>query len=270
MQGVGEVRLRTLAWSAEGDSRGLAVVVHGYGEHAGRYGELADHLNRAGFDVFAYDHRGHGGSQGRRGTLRDFAHLLADLDLALDVAEAEHAAPGPPFLIGHSMGGLVVLRWIQTRRRPLSGVVLSAPWLATKVTLPERIASRLLERIAPDLVLTRDLDPGKLTRDEEKQRALAEDPLKHRSISAGLYAEMRDAQREALAGSPDPDLPLLVLLPGDDPITDVDAARSYAERLPGPVEIDDIPGARHEPFQDLGREELFARVAGWLDARAPG
>ena len=133
--GLGGARLRTLTWTSVSPV-GSVLLVHGLGDHAGRYLELAEAMTRAGFAVIAYDQRGHGGSTGKRGHAASFSVFLDDLEAVLTWAREVEGVVHPPFLYGHSMGGLVLLRYLQTRQTAVPGIILSAPWLGLPYTLP--------------------------------------------------------------------------------------------------------------------------------------
>jgi len=266
---AGGPRLRALSWTPASETRGCVVVVHGLGEHAGRYGRLAHRLNDDGFAVFAYDQRGHGESEGSRGQLSRFDDLVDDLSHMVGRVRSRCGADRPVFVLGHSLGGLVVLRYLQRRPTGLAGVVLSAPWLETALELPwwkERLA-RLLMRVAPELTLENEVRPELLTADPVEHRAYLEDPLVHHRISGGFLHEVEAAQEEALRGALDPSLPLLFLLPTDDRLTDQEVVDRYAQDRTGSVEIARLSGARHEPLNDVGRGSVMARVARWLHER---
>lgn len=268
----GGARLRALSWMPTSDARACVVIVHGLGEHAGRYGRLAHRMTEGGFAVFAYDQRGHGESEGSRGRLPRFDDLVDDL---ADVTGRVRGRCGPDhriFVVGHSLGGLVVLRYLQRRPAGVAAAVLSAPWLKTAVELPwwkERLA-RLLMRVAPELTLENEVRPELLTADPVEQRAYIEDPLVHHRISGGFLHEVETAQEAALNGAPDPSLPLLFLVPTDDRLTDQEVVERYAKSLDGPVEVERLRGSRHEPFNDVGRASVTERVVGWLRERTGG
>lgn len=262
--GAGGARLRTRLWPA-GEPRGAVVVVHGFGEHSGRYVDVARFLTDRGWSVFAYDQRGHGESEGRRGRLRDFGVLLDDLDAVIADAERHPAGSGRPFLLGHSMGGLVVIRYLQTRGPACSGAVLSAPWLGTAVPVPwwKRLMAAVLRHLAPDLTVPTGMDAVLLTRDPDAQRAYREDPLVHGRVSTRLFDEVVDAQHEALSGGLP--VPSLVLVPGDDGVADAERTLGWARGLPGDADVVTLEGLRHEPFQEPEKEAVLTRVAAWLD-----
>lgn len=265
---AGGARLRALSWTPSDEARGCVVIVHGLGEHAGRYGRLAHRLNEAGFAVFAHDQRGHGESEGSRGRLSRFDDLVDDLSDVTGRVQRRCGAERPVFLLGHSMGGLVALRYLQRRPSGVAGAVISAPWLRTAVEIPwwkERLA-RFLMRVAPDLTLENEVRPELLTSDPVEQRAYMEDPLVHHRISGGFVKEVEAAQDAVLSGAT-VSLPLLVLLPTDDEVVDPEVAERYAEGLEGPVEIERLRGSRHEPLNDVARDAVTECVVEWLRER---
>jgi lysophospholipase len=248
--------------------RGRVVVVHGFSEHSGRYDLLAEALNARGYSVLAYDQRGHGDSPGARGVIGSFSDYVDDLSAVLGDLDATLPGLEEPFLLGHSMGGLVAIRFLQTVDHSLRGAVLSAPWLDTALEVPawKRFAAAVLLRVAPNLPLAGDIRPERLTRDPVRAAAYADDPKVHRLMSSRLWDEVRRAQRTALASGLKPELPVLVLLPGADPVTDVVEAERWAQTVAGPaVETVLLAGRRHEPFNDLGRDEVFEMLCDWLD-----
>lgn len=266
---TGGARLRALSWTPVSEARACVVVVHGLGEHAGRYGRLATRMNEGGFAVFAYDQRGHGESEGSRGRLARFDDLVDDLADVTGRVRGRCGPDRPIFVVGHSLGGLVVLRYLQGRPAGVAGAVLSAPWLKTAVELPwwKEPLARLLMRVAPDLTLENEVRPELLTADPGEQRAYLEDPLVHHRISGGFLHEVETAQEAALKGAPDPALPLLFLVPTDDRLTDQEVVERYAKNLGGRVEVERLPGTRHEPFNDVSRASTTERVVGWLGER---
>lgn len=247
---------------------GRVVVVHGLGDHAGRYDELARALAAGGWRVVAVDQRGHGRSPGPRGVLRRLDTLVDDVVAVGAWARRELDAPGDPVLYGHSMGGLVALRTLQSRDEAWRGVVLSAPWLATALPVAawKRALEPLLARLLPDVTVPSGLTSAHLTRDLERARAREADPLVHDRASAGLAATVAAAQKAALASSVPEGVPVVLLLPGDDPVTDVSLAREWALERGGPgVEVVDLRGGLHEPHQDLGRRDFFHDLLTWLN-----
>lgn len=265
-RGAGGLRLRTLCWPVR-HPVGRVQVVHGLSEHMGRYDLLAEALNDADFSVFGHDHRGHGASEGRRGVVGRFPDLVEDVAHVTTLADELAPGPGAPFLIGHSLGGLVSIRYLQTTAPRLQGAVISAPWLATaeELTLRDRIAVAVLRRVAPDWPLSRPLQPERLTRDEERARAFREDPLVGTSLAVSFFDQVLEAQGRALEDGLPPGLPALVLIPGDDRLTNAGVTREWAVRAG--AECLELPDTRHEPFNDIDRHTTFERIVEWLNLR---
>jgi alpha-beta hydrolase superfamily lysophospholipase/molecular chaperone GrpE (heat shock protein) len=247
--------------------QGRVVIVHGLGEHGGRYPTLVNALCAAGFRVVSYDQRGHGRSPGKRGVASELSPFLDDLVGVGEWAQQHLPGPAAPIVYGHSFGGLVTLRTLQTRRFRWAAAVLSAPWLATAVEVPEwkRLLAPILGRLAPEWTLGSGLDPGELSRDAAVVEAYIRDPLVHDRVSAGLVATV-EAEQAAARAQPLPEgLPALMLLPGADRIAESKAAAEWAQSMAGPgLEVSALEGRRHEPHNDHGRDEVFERVVGWL------
>lgn len=257
------IQLRWLRWDAA-VPRGSILVVHGFGDHAARYRDVTRVLGARGLTVAGYDQRGHGGSPGRRGDVPALEWFLADLDAAW--AFARRTLPGPHCVYGHSLGGLVVMRWLQTRPDRPRAVVLSAPWLALKMAVPrwKLLAARVLLRVAPGLPIASGSDrPDFLTRDPERAAEYRADPLVHHRISARLHTSVLAAQASAIE-APWPDLPTLLVVPGDDRLIEAEAARAWARRHPG-ISVLVREGGRHEMHNDLDRERALGAVADWLE-----
>ncbi|HSG49146.1 MAG TPA: alpha/beta hydrolase [Longimicrobiales bacterium] len=273
--GAGGCTLRTLHWPVP-NPVGRVQLVHGLSEHMGRYGLLAHALNEAGYSVWGHDHRGHGKSEGERGVVGRFQDLVADLHHLRGLADELAPGPGDPFLISHSMGALVTTRYLQERwgggtppqgARPLPGVVISAPWLATAVEIPlhVRLALPLLRRVAADLPVPRPIRPEVLTRDPEQAQAYARDGLVVRALAVSFYDQVRREQEAALAEGLPPGIPALVLVPQADELTDPAASAAWGARAGDAVELWSLPETRHEPFNDINRNKIFQRIVEWLD-----
>ena len=266
--GAERVHLRSYRWEARGRAKGTVLIVHGLSEHAARWAPVASHLAAAGFNVFAFDQRGHGRSEGEHGRLGSFDHLVEDADRARKTALESFPGSGSAFLYGHSLGALVVLRYVQTYRPETPGVLLSAPWLKTAVPIPlwKRVAARVLGVLAPDFRLSSKGEPERLTRDPVAQKAYATDPLVHRRISPRLFDEVRRAQRLALGQGIDASFRTLVLIPLADSVTDPEVTERWARAIDGShVRIETLPGVLHEPHNDIERDRVLALVTDWLE-----
>lgn len=248
---------------------GTVLLVHGLGEHAGRYGEVAAHLQSWGFAVRAYDQQGHGQSQGRRGDLLRPGSLQADLCRVIDHTRHQPASAARPLiLLGHSMGGLVVARTLAERLRQVDAVVLSSPALGGLPSLLQRMLLATLPHIAPHLRVDNGLKAEYVARDPEAVKAYLADVLVHRRISAGLAAWIFQNAAQTLRDAPQWQVPTLLLYAGQDRLVDPAASAQFARSAPaGLVQAECFEAMYHEIFNDLYRAQVFSALKRWLLAR---
>ncbi|HVH11484.1 MAG TPA: lysophospholipase, partial [Longimicrobium sp.] len=183
------VRLYHASWLPEGEPRAIVLVSHGHGEHGGRYGELARHLAERGMAVHAIDHRGHGRSGGTRGHVDRFGQYVADLETWRRAVTADVPVDIPVFLLGHSLGGLIAIRHLQTHPEAgFRGAVLSAPLLGIALRPPRwKVAlSGILSRALPRLPFSNELDPSMLSTAPGYVEAFRADTLLHPTITPRL------------------------------------------------------------------------------------
>lgn len=251
------------------EPRALVVIVHGYGEHSGRYEHVGARLAAHGFATHAYDHLGHGRSSGARCHVRRMGDYLDDLELVLARAREEH--PGlAVFVLGHSMGGLVTAMLARERRPEVAGYVTSGAALETAALSGLRLAGvRLLRRVAPRLSLPSELDPQGLCTDRRVVEAYLADPLVERRMTTSLAVELMDAMRRTAPGGGDVDAPLLALHGGDDPICLPAGSERFAAAAPRGRFVG-YPGLRHEILNEPVWEDVLRDVTTWLDERLAG
>ncbi|HWO01605.1 MAG TPA: lysophospholipase [Blastocatellia bacterium] len=250
-------------------ARGEIVIAHGFGEHSGRYDRLGVHFNAHGYSVTGYDHRGHGLSDGLPGHVESFSEYENDLDRMIAAVRARSEAR-PIFLVGHSMGGLVALRYVATRSGELAGVVISAPLIgiATPVPAYKLWIARMSARLAPGFRLDNEIDPAGLSRDPEVGKAYASDPLVNRKVSAKWFAEATRAMAEVGDWAPRITVPLIVMHGTEDRLASVEATKRLFERIGAPdKELVIYPGFYHELFNEPEKQEIFNRVTEWLEKR---
>lgn len=270
LDGVGGVRLFTRAWTPAQPIASV-LIVHGVGEHSGRYERLAGELTQAGFAVFAYDHRGHGRSEGQRGHIDRFTDYLDDLDRA--VAWARGRGPRPLFLIGHSLGGLIVLHAAARTPALADGLVLSSPACGLAVHVPawKHAVAMLANVIWPTLAMRRTrVDSAYLSHDPAIGRAYLADPLVHFFITARGYAEvLTRLRRAAEAAAASVRLPALVFQAGDDHLVDAQATRAMFNALgSADKQLVWLEGWYHEVFNEAERARMIGQVLAWLRERA--
>lgn len=266
------LRLPTRSWLPDDDDpRAAIVLVHGLGEHVGRYDALATRFVRAGYAVHGYDQRGHGYAQGPRAQIRRFEQLVDDLALVVSGVRASH--PDVPLvLLGHSLGGLVAVRAVQSGAVRPDLLVLSSPSLRDGMDVP-RWVRRLLAALAepfPALPTVR-IDPEALSRDPEEVDLYRKDPAGyHGPIKARMAAEMTEHGRRALDEAERVHAPLLIVHGKNDQLADPGASgelqRKLHERDATLLLYDEGP---HELFHDPLRDRVFDDVLAWLDERLP-
>lgn len=246
-------------WYDADQCRGVALIVHGYAEHAGRYGEVAEQLVDERLNVLAFDIRGHGRSAGRRGHCHEFKEFLGDYDAAYALA-AERAAGKPVVVVGHSHGSLIVLRALcRAGHTQPAAAVVSSPFLRLKLKISPvtRLAGELASRVWPALAFPNELIVEDLTTDPAKQAERRRDQLCNSVATARWFTEARAAQDQALALADQIATPTCWLVAGDDPIADPEASRHFQRRLLAANEFHELAGFRHEVFNEAGRDVAF-------------
>jgi alpha-beta hydrolase superfamily lysophospholipase len=263
---VGGRRLFARSWLPPQASRSL-VLVHGYAEHSGRYEHVGAWFAARGAAVHAYDHQGHGLSGGRRCHVRRFGDFLDDLEVVVERARS-HAPELPLFVVGHSMGGLIVCAWARERRPGVSGLVISSPPLSRPGSVsPGRLSLlRFARWVVPTLSIESELDPQGLSRDPAVAKAYLADPLVHLRMTLSLGAELFAAIDRTSPRGGEVALPMLMLHGSADPICSPAASEAFARDVPG-CRYRSYPELRHEIFNEPERETVFADVQAWLEQR---
>lgn len=266
--GVGRLRLYYRTWEVP-RARAAILVIHGLAEHGGRYDHVGDRLGGYGLSSFALDLRGHGLSEGRRGHADRFDCLLQDIDRFRREVQGLVDVGTPLFLLGHSMGGLIALRYLEEYDTDVSGAVILAPWLATAVPVPRwKIAlANSLARLLPSLPFRARVDPELLSRDPEIVRAYRDDPLVHDVITPRLFVEVAGAMGLVLQRSDRLTAPLLFLLPGADGLVNTERSLAFARSIGGAdVTFETYPGHRHELLNEPDRNLVLRDIGGWIAA----
>lgn len=265
------VRLFWRGWSPPA-ARAVVLISHGLGEHGGRYARTARDLAAAGFATRALDHRGHGRSGGVRGHVRRFDAYVRDLARFRETIADEDDALRPMFLLGHSLGGLIALRYLATAAATgLAGAILSAPLLGIHLRAAawKRRAAGLLSRALPALRLANEIDPAELSHDPLYVTSFAEDSLVHTWVTPRLYTEFHAAIGRAHAERGALRLPLLFLVPGADPVVRADDTLRFVHELAGDVAVRTYDGMHHELLNETCRADVVRDVVAWIEAHLP-
>ncbi len=242
-------------------THGWVILVHGLGEHSGRYKKLISMLNRVGFAVYTFDWPGHGKSGGKRGhtTVEQAMRILDEI-----IEEIGEKA----FLFGHSMGGLAVIRYAETKPDSVRGIIASSPALIKSPKTAGFMVwlAKILGTLTPWITLSNGLDPNLLSRNPEAVERYIKDPLVHDRISAGLGKSVFENMKKAHENAGKIIVPVLILVGTGDVITPPEGARRLFEKLR--VEdktLKEFKGAYHEIFEDPEWEEEFHRtIVEWI------
>ncbi len=250
--------------------RGGVVLVHGLGEHAGRYDHVARRLNAWGFSVRGYDQYGHGESGGKRGALPSDDRLLVDLADLVDATRLRLPDGVPLVLLGHSMGGLVAARFVAHKPRAVDALVLSSPALDPGLNAMQKLLLAVVPRLAPNLTLGNGLDAGYISHDPAVVAAYRADPLVHDRISGRLAKFIADGGPAVVARAAQWTVPTLLMYAGADRLVNPAGSRAFAAAAPKAVVTSHcFEGLYHELFNETDRERVFGVLKGWLDARYP-
>lgn len=260
-----EISLFISRWSVD-HPRGVVCLVHGIGEHSGRYVHLAAFLNQAGYNLIGFDLRGHGRSGGQRGHIPAFESFMEDIALVLDSARS--LLPDKPlFLYGHSLGGNLVINYLLRRRPALAGAVATGPALriafeppAAKVAL-----GRFMNNLLPNFSQATGLAVDALSRQPSVVQAYVSDPLVHDRISARLFVDTLDAGYWALAHAAALKIPLLLMHGSEDRLTSAGASREFAEQAGSVCSLKIWEGLYHEIHNEPEQVEVFEYLQNWLD-----
>ncbi|MBW4646720.1 MAG: lysophospholipase [Goleter apudmare HA4340-LM2] len=272
-QGVEGLELYYQSWHPEGKVRATLAIVHGLGAHGGRYGNVVEHLISKQYAVYALDLRGHGQSLGQRGHINGWAEFREDLQAFLQLIQIQQPQC-PIFLLGHSLGAVVVLDYVlrcPQKASVLQGVIALAPTLGkVGVSKIRLLIGNLLSRVWPRFTLSTGIDLSAGSRDEKVLAAYAQDPLRHTRGSARLATEFFATVAWINAHAADWQLPLLILHGSADRVALPEGGNIFYQRVACEDKTRvEYPGAYHELHNDLNYQEVLADLADWLEQHLP-
>ena len=247
------------------------LIVHGLGEHIGRYEHVAAQLHADGWQVFGYDQRGHGRSEGPRGGLAASDDLLHDLAAVIDTVRA--AQGGPLVLLGHSMGGLVAARFVAGGvdergapwLRPVEALVLSSPALDAGMSIPQKLLLASVGRLAPSSSLSNGLKPAWISRDAQVVQRYVADPLVHDRVTPRLARFIDDGGAVVAARAGDWRVPTLLMYAGSDRCVAPAGSAGFAAAAPQAlVAAHEFRPLYHEIFNEPEQAEVFGVLGEWL------
>jgi alpha-beta hydrolase superfamily lysophospholipase len=267
LETIDQDKLAIYKWPLGSDTtrRGTALLVHGLGEHMGRYAHVAKHLNELGFAVRGYDHFGHGLSTGDRGGLPSDSRMLDDLAKVIAGTRKTMPAGEPLVLIGHSMGGGVVGRFVALNIAPVDALVMSSPALDPGLNLVQKALLAVLPKIAPNLRIGNGLNANYICRDAAVVATYLADPLVHDRISARLASVIATSGAATIQAAPKWTTPTLLMFAGEDKLVSPAGSRAFGAAAPACVTTQAFEHMYHEIFNAPDQAQVFSVLKTWLD-----
>lgn len=267
-EGIRNGSMSYQCWLPEGESKAVLLIVHGLGEHCGRYGNVVNYFVPLGYGVYGIDHIGHGRSSGRRVYVERFEDFTDTLKIYFDMVRGWEPHK-PIFLLGHSMGGLIGALYLLDYQTELAGAVLSGP----AVKVPDTVSpttiflGKVLSALTPKLGLI-GLNPEGVSRDPAVVKAYVNDPLVwHGKITARLSAELVKAMQRITVEADKITLPILILQGSADKLVDPKGARMLydtASSVDKAIKVYD--GLYHEVYNEPEHDHVLGDVQAWLEA----
>ena len=258
-------------WLPDQPPKAVLVIAHGIGEHSGRYLTLVNYFVPRGYAIYALDHRGHGRSPEKRGHIRHWENYREDLNNFIQFVRDVQTGI-PIFLLGHSLGGLMVLDYVRHYPQGLRGVIASSPALAEPGISPVLIMiSKIMSHIWPGLTVKTSLDVSAISHDPDVIKAYQEDPLVHEMGSVRLGTEFDRCRKLTLAHAADICCPLLLYHGKADRIMPYQGSEKFFNSVTfADKELHLIEEGFHELHHDTNKEQLFHIIEIWIDKHLEG
>jgi acylglycerol lipase len=254
-------------WQPEGNLKGTICLVHGLGEHSGRYSHVGQFLNSAGYALLATDLRGHGKSEGQRGHTPSMEALREDISRQLE--EVQEQVPGAPiFLYGHSLGGTLVLSYGIRLNPKINGVIATGPLLRTGFEPPAWKLSlgRMMRNLFPTFTMSNEIDRDGLSRDPQVVHAYKTDPLVHDRLSAQLGIDMIEEGLWLLENASTLEVPTLLMHGSNDRICSLQASQEFAQKAGTSCTLKIWEGHYHEIHNEPEKDQVLEYFLQWLNA----
>jgi alpha-beta hydrolase superfamily lysophospholipase len=252
-------------FSPSGETKAAIVLIHGMGEHFGRYQQLLTFFNSIGYAVIGMNLRGHGTSQGKRGHIDAYSQLMDDTDLL--VKKAQELFKGLPLIMyGHSLGGNIAANYVLRRKPALQGLIITSPYfkLAFEPPVWKVALSKIMAKILPALTLPTELELAALSRDQAVVDAYKNDPLVHDKISAAFFVHVHAAATYPIDHAEELTIKTLIMHGLMDRITSYKGTAAFARNNPELVELKLWEGLYHEIHNEKEKQQVYDHIAGWL------
>ena len=266
-EGMNGISLYSQCWLPEVHSRGVIAIVHGVGEHSGRYMNIVNYMVSNQYGVYGYDLRGHGNSPGQRGHIDSWMQYRIDLLNFLKVIRAQQSGR-LIFLMGHSMGALIALDFILSENEELAGAILSGvPIEPVGVAKPYMVAlAQILSRIYPRFPIDLGLDIDAISRIPSVVRSYQDDPLVHGTVSARLGTELLSAVESLKMRGENINIPFLMIHGEADRLNSAEGAKKFFDRIRVyDKEFISYPAGYHELHNDLDYEIMLSDILDWIN-----
>ncbi len=263
------LKLHGKYWLPESAPSHIICLIHGHGEHIGRYEHVAAFFTEHNIAFFAMDMRGHGQSEGKRGHIPSYEMIFSDIEELIKRARIDYLET-PIILYGHSLGGNFAANYIiHNKTNEIESLIISSPWLrlafeppAAKVNL-----ARTMRRIWPSYSEHSKLDAQGLSHDQAVVKAYQEDPLVHDKISVSLFTRAIQYGEYAINHAPAISIPALLMHGEEDPITSIEASKAFVDKGKAhglPVTFQSWPTMKHEPHNELEKQKVLDFIADWI------
>jgi alpha-beta hydrolase superfamily lysophospholipase len=245
--------------------KAAVILVHGHGDHSGGLQNLSKSLVERDFLVYAFDLRGHGKSSGKRGFILDWDEYRNDLH-AFRKLVATEVPELPLFIVGHSIGGVIVLDYTLDYSEGLAGLIAISPAISYEVTPSERLLITLMGKLKPDYSIVKTGNSQVLTKDPEELDRLAADELRHDVVTPGLGRGLMRTVARLANEAKSIKLPFLLQFGLEDELTPPAKLHQFFDTVSSSNKHKfEYPHMRHRPFDDLEREQFFEDMIHWLD-----
>ena len=267
--GEENTNLFSQSWLPDVQPRAIVVLVHGVGEHSGRYMNFVNPAISSQFGVYSYDHRGHGKSEGQRGHIKKWSDYRNDLMTFVSMVKQHH--PNPPiFLMGHSMGALVALDFMVSQPQGFAGLILSGTPIEPKNAVSPFLVllAKTLSHIYPSFSVKLGLDAQMISRDLAVVKAYLADPLVHQQASARWGTEILKTVELIKSKASSVHLPVLFVHGEDDQLNGVEGVQQFFNKIPASdKQLLSFADVRHEPINDAEPEKVTTPIIQWISER---
>ncbi len=260
------LNLFSQTWYPLDNPRAVIHLIHGLGEHSGRYRSWAEKLAGEGFVIRAFDLRGHGKSEGRRGYSSGYSKMLNDIDSFIEL-ERDSYDSIPSFIYGHSLGGNLALSYAIQKNSKVEGLIVTSPWLelTNPPSKPTILAASILSNFLPRLLAPNGLKPEDLSRDLRIAHAYKNDDLVHDKIGVKLFTQIYEAGIKASMSIYKINIPMLIMHGSNDNITSCRCSRNFVRNSSDKTTFIEWQGGYHELHNDLDRDKVFESIVSWIN-----